>query len=41
MPITVSYDVADLSSANRNYIRSMLERFFGSVPSSGVTQEVL
>jgi len=28
MPITVSYDVADLSSANRNYSRSMLERFY-------------
>jgi hypothetical protein len=28
MPITVSYDVADLTPANRNYIRSMLERFY-------------
>ena len=28
MPITVSYDVADLGPDKRNYIRSMLERFY-------------
>jgi hypothetical protein len=27
MPITVSYDLAEASPADRNYIRSMFERF--------------
>lgn len=27
MPVTISYDVADIDNNQRNYIRSMLERF--------------
>ncbi|MEZ5785917.1 MAG: hypothetical protein R3D62_05425 [Xanthobacteraceae bacterium] len=27
MPITISYDITDADNAERNYIRSMFERF--------------